>query len=911
MRIGVKIVCVELLVAIVGVGAIFFSVRWTVEQLLQNETERRQIASAEQLMREVDQRLAERWRAIQLLADNLAGRWPLTDRSGALPDVLKNGGEWEQLLLIDDQQRVSWSSTASGGEDLRLVSELRMLVLRAEQGVATYSDVFRSAEDQKLVLAMASPIRQDGRVVGVLISKLDWRSIAQELSTWEIGQLYLFNQSGQMLISSRSYPIEGSSQRPLVTDFSSQTPVRKAYETGDSSTVSTSLATQIPVLASHVHESGLAGYAGNNWLLVLETPLSEVYAPFAMLVIRLMTLGLPILALIIITVLWALYRMVIYPLQRLTKSTLAVAQGDLQEAVRVQGNDEIGILSQSFNNMVQRIREMMKEVRAKTSELQVHKELKRRYVYMSSLQELLTKLTYSTNVRVALQAMAAAMRKLSTNIIISYLIAGPEDPESEGVLYVDSPSELGVNYGELAQSAMRNFMHHFKEVKHRGVLRRQLEQPLHLQLERGTINRQKINIAEHQLVLPVITVEKQRCLGIFHVSVLAGQGMSDTLVQFLKDLTEVAALNIGRIESLVESEHSHIRDLIHSMTNGVAMFDQKGVVVIANPVVLKLVGNNQYPFPLARLGELFNQQLPTWEQLIAGVLQDGTVHNFPELNLEHSIYEMFLTPVRDAEQNIIGGGVILHDITHMKEVERMKTDFVSLASHQLRTPLTIINWYLEMLRSGDVGAFTSEQNKYLDEVYSESKRMVQLVNDLLNVSRIETGRLKIDQEPVDLEAMLREIIQQIQSYAESQHCNVEFQAPAGAIPKVLMDTVLMRQVFHNLLANAIEYTPALEEHNIQVELTLSQDLEKHGERTGQKYAMVKIKDHGIGISKEAHKQIFSKFYRAENARSVKPDGTGLGLYLAKSIVELSRGHIWFDSVEGQGTTFFVELPLSA
>jgi signal transduction histidine kinase len=187
--------------------------------------------------------------------------------------------------------------------------------------------------------------------------------------------------------------------------------------------------------------------------------------------------------------------------------------------------------------------------------------------------------------------------------------------------------------------------------------------------------------------------------------------------------------------------------------------------------------------------------------------------------------------------------------------------------------------------------------------------MINLVNDLLNVSRIETGRLKINREPVDVEKFLGEIIGQISSYGEAQNCKLILHPSSVPLPFIRVDQVFIRQVFHNLLVNAIEYYPSTEPHHIDVEVQKTSYNPPDSVEEAKEYVMVKVIDHGIGISKEIRPQIFSKFFRAENARKVKPDGTGLGLYISKSIVEMSGGHIWFETEEGKGTTFFVLLPV--
>lgn len=238
------------------------------------------------------------------------------------------------------------------------------------------------------------------------------------------------------------------------------------------------------------------------------------------------------------------------------------------------------------------------------------------------------------------------------------------------------------------------------------------------------------------------------------------------------------------------------------------------------------------------------------------------------------------------------------DITPMKEVDKAKTEFVSLASHQLRTPLSAINWYAEMLLAGDAGVVNEEQKKYLDEIYRGNHRMVELVNALLDVSRLELGTFSVEPEKTDIAELARSVIQEQvpQIHARRQNFSENI---SEDIPEMSVDPKLLRMVFQNLLSNAVKYTP--EEGSVTFELSVDSQ--------GQEL-LFSVKDTGIGIPKDQQEQIFNKLFRADNVKEADTDGTGLGLYIVNSIIQNSSGRVWFESEEGKGTTFFVALPLS-
>jgi signal transduction histidine kinase len=242
---------------------------------------------------------------------------------------------------------------------------------------------------------------------------------------------------------------------------------------------------------------------------------------------------------------------------------------------------------------------------------------------------------------------------------------------------------------------------------------------------------------------------------------------------------------------------------------------------------------------------------------------------------------------------------VAHDITHDVEVERAKTEFVSLASHQLKTPLTAISWLTEALLAGDKGELNDEQRKYVENIHSTDRSMMEMVNDLLNVSRIELGTLQLRDEEMDIVSFANTVIEEQKPAADSKYISLKFEHDED-LPRMLVDRNLIRMVFQNLVSNAIKYTPA----GGSVTLSINRG-------SGMKDTVyVTVADTGIGIPKDEQGKIFEKMHRARNAEASVPDGTGLGLYVVKTIVERVKGVITFESVEGKGTTFHVTLPVA-
>ena len=254
-----------------------------------------------------------------------------------------------------------------------------------------------------------------------------------------------------------------------------------------------------------------------------------------------------------------------------------------------------------------------------------------------------------------------------------------------------------------------------------------------------------------------------------------------------------------------------------------------------------------------------------------------------------------VTPVL-LNKKIVGAVEVFRDITKEKGIDKAKTEFVSLASHQLRTPLSTVNWYSEMLLTGDVGEVTSEQRTYLEEIYNGNQRMVDLVNTLLDVSRIELGTFVGEAKPTDIVTLTKAVIdeQKLQISEKKLKFSSKF---SDSIPLVHTDPKLLRMVIQNLLSNAVKYTS----EGGKITVTLSHD--------DKKTVILKMSDTGYGIPKNQQDKIFTKLFRADNVIGKDTEGTGLGLYIAKSIVEQAGGKLWFESVENKGTVFYATLPL--
>lgn len=231
----------------------------------------------------------------------------------------------------------------------------------------------------------------------------------------------------------------------------------------------------------------------------------------------------------------------------------------------------------------------------------------------------------------------------------------------------------------------------------------------------------------------------------------------------------------------------------------------------------------------------------------------------------------------------------------IKEVDQMKDEFISMASHELRTPITAIRGYLSMVIDGSLGTVSQKVKDVLKRVDTSSERLHNLVEDLLNVSRIEQGRIKVEPKPLDVSQLIQEVVEELKVQAKEKNLNLKYHQPKSKLPQINADPDRLKQILINIIGNAIKYT-------------LKGSVEIFAEVKG-KNIEIKVKDTGIGMNAEQRQHLFEKFYRVKDERTKKVTGTGLGLWIAKQLIELQQGKIFVDSIENVGTQVTIIFPI--
>lgn len=372
--------------------------------------------------------------------------------------------------------------------------------------------------------------------------------------------------------------------------------------------------------------------------------------------------------------------------------------------------------------------------------------------------------------------------------------------------------------------------------------------------------------------------------------------------KFLNELTNERTATLNILEDVeenrkrAEEEKNKTLAVFTYFSDGLIVFDEDNKIILFNPQAETLFHVKSEKVVNKTLLKL--SELPNLTPLVNLLGKDirGIFRKELKIN-DNSILEISTLPMISGTEKF-GTLVVLHDITREKTIERIKTEFVSVAAHQLRTPLSAIKWTLKMLLDGDLGEVNKEQRSFIERTYQSNERMIGLINDLLDVSRIEEGRYLYKPSLTRMENIVQFVINSFQEQIQRKNLQLEFRKLRSELPEIEVDVEKLRLVIQNLLDNAIKYTP------LGGRITISLDHDKI-----KREMEFKIQDSGVGIPLDQQERVFAKFFRGSNVTRMETEGSGLGLFITKNIIEAHGGKIWFESKEGEGTTFYFILPI--
>ncbi len=432
-----------------------------------------------------------------------------------------------------------------------------------------------------------------------------------------------------------------------------------------------------------------------------------------------------------------------------------------------------------------------------------------------------------------------------------------------------------------------------------------------------------LNTSSHRSVIaaPLIVGEEiigalmvfHRQVGFFtpeHMNLVQAIGSQVAVAINNAQLYELIRDQAERLGSMLRNqqvEASRQKAILEAVADGVLVTDPSNGITFLNSSterILDLKGDQLMGQPLDSFVGLFGKAAQTWMQTIRYWSEDPASHQpgdtyAEQLNLENGrVVLVHLAPVIWRNE-FLGTVSIFRDITHEVEVDRLKSEFVATVSHELRTPMTSIKGYVDLLLMGAAGALSENQSHFLDIVRSNTERLSVLVNDLLDISRIEAGRVSLSLQAIDLHKVADDVADEVQRRSEDENkpMKVTVDIPED-LPRINGDMERVRQILTNITDNAYHYTAA----NGQILIRMRAE---NGE------VQVDVKDNGIGIPPEEQERVFERFYRGEDPLVLATPGTGLGLAIVKQLVTMHKGRIWLKSagVPGDGSTFSFTLPV--
>jgi PAS domain S-box-containing protein len=391
------------------------------------------------------------------------------------------------------------------------------------------------------------------------------------------------------------------------------------------------------------------------------------------------------------------------------------------------------------------------------------------------------------------------------------------------------------------------------------------------------------------------------------VKAIAGQVAVAINNAHLYELIRDQAERLGVMLRKEQEEASRSQAILEAVADGVLVTGKDNRITFVNSSTEKIIAVNEAELlgkSLDAFGGLFGKAASSWMETIRHWSANPSSYHHGDTYAEQlelddeRIALVHLAPVI-FQNNFLGTVSIFRDITHEVEVDRLKSEFVATVSHELRTPMTAIKGYVDILTMGAAGALNENQMHFLDVVRNNIDRLNTLVSDLLDISRIEAGRVTLNPQSVDLYGIAEDVIEDVlrRSQTDDKPMALSLDAPKK-LPSVIGDSERVRQIMSSLVDNAYNYTP----ENGTITVNMHQ---KNGE------IQVDIQDNGVGVALEDQPRIFERFFRGEHPLVLATPGTGLGLPIVRQLVEMHNGHIWMSStgVPGEGSTFSFTLPI--
>jgi len=543
-----------------------------------------------------------------------------------------------------------------------------------------------------------------------------------------------------------------------------------------------------------------------------------------------------------------------------------------------------------------------------------HEEQMRRRMYeLAILRELGDRIGYSLNVEKIIDIISGSLGNLLPYSTVAYML-----PLDEGRLKFDIT---------LAESVDKAFI---KEVRARmlksisALFTKTYDDDDIDESVSGVVTdpMQKYEVKSFFNV-PIVINEKPA--GIVTVaSFKSGLYKTSEEVEILYTIVNQASEAVSKLQIVLEIEKGKLNSMVASMADGVLMVDTKNQVLVINPATVRMLGlEKREDLTIFDVYDVLADKLALRIKIEESLKEDQLII-IDEVSLKNHFFQILINPVKDKKGGPLGSVVLFHDITHEKDLEKMREDFTSMMVHELRSPLTGIRSIATLLHKKEIKTQENKYNEFIDLISSNSNSMLDLVNDLLDVAKMQSGKFQVLKIPGDIKKVIHLRIESFRSLAQENKLElVEFVSPD--VPETLaFDENKIAQVLNNLLSNAIKFTgeggkivlsaffcnkgqnlsAAVAEHK------LSWPGAKPETACLEDSVVISVADTGVGIPKSEIPKLFNKFQQLSSAKRTEKKGTGLGLVIVKGVVEAHGGRIGIFSEEEKGTVFYLTLPVN-
>lgn len=389
--------------------------------------------------------------------------------------------------------------------------------------------------------------------------------------------------------------------------------------------------------------------------------------------------------------------------------------------------------------------------------------------------------------------------------------------------------------------------------------------------------------------IPIVIDEK--LAGVLNISSTQPGLYKEDEMTILYKIVGQASTAVTKLKHVLETEKGKLSSMVESMSEGVIMVDNDTRVQVINPAAREFLEIEEEEPSIFTVLDILKPKIDLREQIVQAK-KKNQMQVVEELVLGDRVVKLFVSPVKDRRDKIIGGVIAFHDISKEKELERLREDFTAMMVHELRSPLTAVRGASVSLL--DHQDFPEEKKKeYLKMIQESSENMLEIVSNLLDVAKIEADKFRIDPKPAPVNQLISKKAEEYEPLAQEKGLDLESRLPEKEI-EVEMDSKRIGQVINNLLSNAIKFTS-------KGKVTISLE-------DGEDKVRVSVIDTGPGIEAQDQEKLFSKFGQLESNLPRTAEGTGLGLVIAKGIVEAHGGAIGIKSKKGEGSTFFFTLP---